>query len=79
MEHSQNLLENSFSFILRAIQNLTDSSEAEDEKSKCEELKYTILHLWSGICLLLKARLCQEHWSLVVSNIDKTSFEKLQS
>ena len=42
------------------------------------DLKYIILHLFSGICLLLKQLLVDEHWSLIFSDINKASKEKLQ-
>lgn len=37
------------------------------------DVKYAILHLAAGIEVLVKARLAQEHWTLVVEDIDKTT------
>ena len=66
------ILKNGFCFLSRAIKNLKDS---KDSNAKNEELKYAILHLWSGVFLILKVRLCREHWNLLVSNRGKTTFE----
>ena len=74
-EEEQKLLENGLCFLLRAIKNLNSF----DESNKSEELKYSILHLFSGIFLILKARLCREHWSLLVSNVDKTTLKKFKN
>lgn len=52
------LLENGLDFIWSALVGLGSNP---DEK----QLKYAILHLSSGVELLLKERLRREHWSLV--------------
>lgn len=39
--------------------------------------KYATLHLWTGMELLLKARLAREHWSLLFSNVDRADHSKL--
>ena len=41
--------------------------------------KYSILHLYSGIQLLLKEKLKQEHWSLIFQDISSASQEKLSN
>ena len=73
MNYQEKLIENSLCFTFRSVQNLKQSAIQNFEKNK--ELKYAILHLWSGIFLILKARLYKEHWSLLVSSVDKTSLE----
>ena len=40
-------------------------------------LKEAVLHLANGIELLVKARLAGEHWSLIFSNTDQASYDKL--
>ena len=49
------LVLNAFDFLERAVREL--------EKSP----KYSVLHFFNSIELLLKARLLKEHWALVVS------------
>ena len=51
------------------INQLMDNSLCFLEKAKIEvegEEKYTYIYLWSAIELFLKARVCCEHWTLVV-------------
>lgn len=43
------------------------------------ELKYAVLHLQAGTEVLLKARLLREHWSLVVNDPGKASWDKYNS
>lgn len=42
-------------------------------------LKYSVLHVYSGIQLLLKERLKQEHWSLIFQDINSATRDKLKS
>jgi hypothetical protein len=58
------LLENGLDFIASGLNHIARS----DSKS---DLKYGVLHLSSGIELVLKARLQQEDWKLLFSNPDK--------
>jgi hypothetical protein len=51
-------IRNGLDFIHSALEHL---QQAEGSR----ELKYATLHLWSGIEILLKVRLQQEHWSLI--------------
>jgi len=41
--------------------------------------KYSVIHFYAGVELLLKARLMAEHWSLVVSKRQDPDWERLQS
>ncbi len=54
-----NMLENSLIYLLDTAIRLNES-----EPDKCS-VKYSIVHLYRGMKLLLKKRLFDEHWSLV--------------
>ena len=64
------LLNNSLDFLLSA-------AEAVCRREGPRSLKDSVLHLASGIELLLKARLAREHWSLIFSDINKADFKLL--
>ena len=66
-----NLLENSLDYILDAVSRL---DEPEPDK---RSVKYALVHLWSGVELLLKKRLMDEHWSLIFKNIDDKKASKI--
>jgi hypothetical protein len=51
-------LRNGLDFVHSALEHLQDASDPRG-------LKYATLHLWSGVEILLKVRLQQEHWTLV--------------
>lgn len=55
------LLENGLDFILHGLNELVDM------KDKPNNGKYAILHIHAGTELILKARLKEEHWSLIFS------------
>lgn len=60
--------------------NFLESSVDYLSKTQCNssELQFSIIHLASAVELMLKARLIDEHWSLVVENskdLIKTKFE----
>ena len=57
------LVLNAFDFLRRAVREL--------EKSP----KYSVIHFFNSIELLLKARLLKEHWALVVSKTEKANLE----
>ena len=65
-----NLLENSLDFLLSA-------AEAVQRDEGPRSLKEAVLHLADASELLIKARLVQEHWSLIFLTIDQASREKL--
>lgn len=58
------LLENGLDFITSAIEHLKGDATKRD-------LKYAVLHLASGVELVLKERLHREHWALIFENSDK--------
>jgi len=67
------LLENAFDYILDAVQQL------QGKRPSKRRIKYSIVHLWSGIELLIKKRLMDEHWSLVFRDINKADRKALNS
>ena len=51
------MMENGLDFILDAAIKLKDSEETQDFIEKRQDIKYSLLHLLSGIELVMKARL----------------------
>lgn len=66
------LLENGLDFILSAVDFLSGEPDKRD-------LKYAVLHLHSGIELILKECLRREHWSLVFEKTDEAKKERYES
>ena len=66
----EDILDNGLCFIEKALSELESN---EDDN------KYVTLHLFSGIFLILKMPLYSEHWSLIVSNIDKTKYSDFKN
>lgn len=58
------LLENGLDFVLSAVEHLTNSPSQRD-------LKYAVLHLYSGAVLILKERLLRVDWTLLFGNPEK--------
>jgi len=58
------LVENAIDFLERSAEDLE------------ERPKYSIIHFYSAVELLLKARLMLEHWTLVVADINNASWSK---
>ena len=65
-----NLLENGFDSLLSA-------AEAVQRDEGPRSLKEAVLHIGNGAELLVKAKLAEEHWTLIFSNTDQASYEKL--
>ena len=65
-----NLLDN-------ALDSLLSAAEAVHRDEGPRSLKEAVLHLGNGIELLVKARLAREHWTLIFSNTDQASYDKL--
>lgn len=61
---NKSLVDNAFDFLGKAIDEFEESP------------KYSVIHFYSAIELILKSRLLQEHWSLVVSNPQKADRER---
>lgn len=66
------LLENGFDFILSAIKMINDNSDKNSTK-------YALLNLSSGIELVFKERLKNEHWSLLFEDVNKANKKILAS
>ncbi len=58
------LVENAFDFLFKAIAEIK------------EQPKYSIIHFYAAVELLLKARLMHEHWSLVITQRQEPDWEK---
>jgi hypothetical protein len=67
------LLENALDYIRDAVIRL------QKRDLDIMDLKYAIVHLWSGIELILKKRLMNEHWSLIFRDINKAKMDCLQT
>ena len=65
------LLANGLDFILSAAERAVIGAP--------RDLKYAMLYLVDGMELLIKAKLEQEHWTLLFDQVDKASREKLRS
>jgi len=67
-----------FGLLDNALDYLDQAAE-HARKDTPRDWKYALLHLASGVELLLKAKLQEEHWSLVFANVDKASREAFRS
>ena len=76
-EKKLKLIGNGLCFLLQSIRHFKQNTKKDYDLEK--ELKYSILHLYSGISLILKEKLRQEHWSLLFSDVNKTNKKKLES
>ncbi len=64
------------------IENALDYTLSAAEHARCDDrrsLKYALLHLASAVELVLKARLEEEHWSLLFADVDKANEDDLKS
>lgn len=80
MEMNYTVLENGLDFVFMSARNLSVINEASigDEEKK-RLIKYSLLHLSSGIELVFKHKLLQEHWTYVFADMNKAKKEVLQS
>lgn len=65
------LLENAADYVLSAAEHA--------RRNEPRHWKYAVLHLVAGIELVIKARLQEEHWSLLFADVDKASEEALEA
>lgn len=80
MEMDYTVLENGLDFILMAVIDLSIINEVgTDDEAKKRLIKYSLLHLSSGIELVFKHRLLQEHWTYVFADMNKAKKKALQS
>lgn len=70
------MMENGLDFILDAATELKSSEETTDSVMKRKNIKYSLLHLLSGIELVLKSRLYIENWTYIFSSMDKADKTK---
>ncbi len=74
------MLENGFDFVLSAVEHLLEV-ENDDKLSAVEKqklMKYSILHLSSGIELVFKYRLLQENWTFIFSDMNSAEKKNLE-
>ena len=64
------LLDNALDFLL-------STAEAVHRDEGHRSLKEAVLHLANGVELMLKAKLAQEHWSLIFASVDQASYGKI--
>jgi len=75
MKIDLNLLDNGLDFIIEGLKPTTRIWG----KDKTESIwKYSVLNVFSGIELILKHRLKQEHWSLIFEDVSNASELKLE-
>lgn len=80
MEMNYTVLENGLDFVLMAASNLSIINEAgTTDEAKKRLIKYSLLHLSSGIELVFKHKLLQEHWTYVFADMNKAKKEALKS
>lgn len=68
-DHRDELIRNGLQFVKRGVDELW----AKKDKN---HLKHSVINFYSGVELLLKARLMHEHWALIVKDIRKADAEK---
>lgn len=76
-ERKLQLLKNGLCFLLQSIEHFKCSENNKYDTEK--ELKYSTLHLFSGIFLILKEKLKREHWSLLFADVNKADEQSLLS
>lgn len=55
------------------VENALDFLEKSTRELEAGEPKYSVINFYSGLELLLKARLLKEHWCLCASNVNQTA------
>ncbi|MFC9227391.1 hypothetical protein ACFTZI_00075 [Streptomyces decoyicus] len=61
------------------LRDVVDRLARESGEPSERDLKYAVLHLQAAAEVLLKARLREEHWSLVVAKAEKTNRKKFEA
>ena len=80
MQFEYTVLENGLDFILAAIGDLSKIDEsALDSKASKRHIKYSLLHLSSGIELVFKHKLLHGNWAYVFKDMDNAKKEHLES
>lgn len=66
--------------LTNALEFLEEAAERVSSKNlNKRDLKFSILHVEGAVGLLLKSRLCLEHWALIFANVDDVDEKRLQS
>lgn len=80
-EFNYSLLENGLDFIYSAVKNISELNDNCLLKSEHKNriIKYVVLHLYSGIELVLKNILFAVHWSFVFADLDKAERSLLET
>jgi predicted RNA-binding Zn-ribbon protein involved in translation (DUF1610 family) len=73
------LLENGLDFVHSCLEHLSAAQQAKEVAAQKRHLKYALIHLCSGVELVLKERLRQEDWKLVFADQDKATEEAYES
>lgn len=79
MNLEYSLLENGFDFLVTSINDFNIAKEENiDEQTRKRLLKYSVLHLSSGIELIFKYKLVQEHWTYIFADMNKANKQCLE-
>ncbi len=73
------MMENGLDFILDAANKLKHSEETTEPVEKRKDIKFSLLHLLSGIELVMKARMYIENWTYIFSKMDTADRNKLET
>jgi hypothetical protein len=73
------LLENGLDFVRSCLEHLNAAQRTTENAGQKRHLKYALIHLCSGIELVLKERLRQEDWRLVFQNQDDATEEAYET
>jgi hypothetical protein len=79
MDFHFTLLENGLDYVHSCLEHLSSAQEATDNIGQKRHLKYALIHLCSGVELVLKERLRQEDWKLVFQDQDKATEEAYET
>lgn len=74
---SYSLIEKGLDFVDAALSNLTRTANTHAQRKR--HLKYTVLHLSSGVELLLKEKLNQQNWKLVFEKTSEANAKLFES
>ena len=70
---NETMLENGLDFILDAAKQLKLAEETKDNIERNRAIKYSLLHLLSGIELVMKARLFLGDWTYIFADMNKAN------
>ena len=76
----KNILHNGLDFLLHSFREIDDTDEYQVSEDFVDTLpKYLAIDLAAATELILKARLCKEHWSLIFQSIEQASLDTLNT